>query len=132
MNISIETTYYNCLLSLDDIKSDGKDDFECLLNFNAGWLSCRRNFIFTKTNAKKFLSKMKKIDQPFGVVAVLENTTKNMKVEMECIGPGTIMLSAEGYDDSEFEQEARLGFNIKRAELDEFIGEFDTFLAQFS
>jgi len=132
MNISIETTYYNCSFSLVDIKCDENNHFECLLNFNAGWLSCRRNFIFTKNHAVKFSKKLKKIDEPFGVVAVLENTTKNMKVEMECIGPDTIMVSAEGYDNSEFEQGARLGFNIKKAELEEFMTKFNTFLAQFS
>ena len=128
MNIRIETTYYNCLFSLIDIKSNENMDFECTLNFNAGWLSCSRYFVFTKKDAKKFTRQIKKINEPFRLVASLENVNGNMKVEMECIAPDVIMVSAHGHDNSEFEQEARLGFNIKKSELTEFIREFDALL----
>ena len=128
MNICIETTFYNCSFSLIDIKSNANGDFECTLNFNAGWLSCSRPFTFSRNNVKKFSKNIRKLNQPFGVVAVLENINGNMKVEMECIAPDTVMVTANGYDNSEFEQEARLGFNIKKSELQEFAGKIGALL----
>ena len=119
MDINLKTTYYNCSFSLSDLNLDENGVYECVLNFNAGWLSCSRPFFFTKNNGKKFVKKLNKLDVPFGSIAVLESTSKNMKVQMECIAPGTIMISAEGFDDSEFEQEERLGFNINKDMLNE-------------
>ena len=75
---------------------------------------------------------IKEINRPFKIIAILENTSKNMKIQMECTAPGNIMVSAEGFDDSEFEQEAKLGFNINKAKLNEFVGKMDALLAKIS
>jgi hypothetical protein len=129
MDIHLETTYYNCSFSLVDVKSNEQGIFECTLNFNAGWLSCKRPFTFTRKNGEKFVNIIKKINKPFKIIAILENTSKNMKIQMECTAPGNIMVSAEGFDDSEFSQEARLGFNINKAKLNKFVGQMDALFA---
>ncbi len=128
MNIHLETTYYNCSFSLVDIKSNEHGVFECILVFNAGWLSCKRRFVFTRNSIKKFANEIIKINEPFRIVAILENTSKNMKIQMECTAPDNIMFSAEGFDNSEFEQEARLGFNINKAKLKELASQIDVLL----
>lgn len=69
-----------------------------------------------------------KINEPFGVVAILENTSENMKIQMECTAPGNIMFTAEGFDGSEFEQEATLGFNINKSKLNELVNQIDALL----
>ena len=75
---------------------------------------------------------MKIINEPFGIVAILENIKKNMKIQMECTAPGTIMISGECFEDSEFEQQAKLGFNIGQAKLKTFIIQMDALLGKNS
>jgi hypothetical protein len=129
VDIHLKTPYYNCSLAFIDVKLNGKDYFECLAVANSGWLSCERPLTFSRNNAKKFVNKIKKIDEQFETVAVLKDTHKNLVLKMECTAPGIVMVSGEFVEYSEFSQQAIFGFNIERAWLNGFINQLDTLLA---
>lgn len=109
---------------------DEQNYFECVIIFNAGWLSCKRPFAFSRSDAERFVRRIKKIEKPFGVVATLEDTNKNMRIQMECTAPGNIMISGECFEDSEFEQQAKLGFNIEKAKLNVFTNQMSVLLIE--
>jgi hypothetical protein len=132
VDIHLEATYYNCSLSLVDLKSNEQDYFECVVVFNSGWLSCKRPFTFSRNNAAEFARRIKKITKPFGIVATLEDTNKSTRIRMESTAPGSITISGECSEDSEFEQQARLAFNIQQTKLEAFMSEMDAFLKETS
>ncbi len=126
----METPYYNCVLSFVDVKSNEQGYLECVVIFNSGWLSCKRPFTFLRSDAEKFVRRIRKIKTPFGIVATLEDINKNMRIQMECTAPGTIMISGECFENSEFEQQAKLGFNLERAKLNDFTNQMSALLIE--
>jgi len=132
MDINLNTPYYNCSLAFVDVKLNDQDHFECMAVVNSGWLSCERPFTFSRNDAKKFVNTVKKINKPFKISAVLEDSHKNLVIKMECTAPGLVMVSGDFVEYSEFSQRAIFGFNIKRTMLNGFINQMDTLLAQNS
>ena len=128
MDIHIETPYENCSLSLIDIRFNDNSDMECTVEFNSGWLSCKRYQAFKKKKISLFLSRIKNISKPFDVMAVLEDIKENMQLQVECIAPGIIMIAGEFYEQSEFEQQARLGFNITEEKMKAFVNQMNALL----
>jgi len=128
MDIRIETKYHNCYLRLENIQASEVGDYECDLMFHSGWLSCQRFFMFSKNQANKFKRKLEKIKNPFDIIATLETKDKNSCIQFKCTGPGTIMVSGEFIEHSEFEQQATLGFNVSEDALNSFISEFGALL----
>ncbi|MCK5455887.1 MAG: hypothetical protein KAI45_02095 [Melioribacteraceae bacterium] len=132
MDILLETPYYNCSLAFTDVKLNNQDYFECLAVVNSGWLSCERPLTFSRNDGKKFVAKIKKINKPFKMIAVLEDTYKNIVIKMESTAPGMVMVSGEFIEHSEFTQQATFGFNIEKVGLNEFLKQMDSLLEQNS
>ena len=66
------------------------------------------------------------------MVAVLEDTHKNLVIKMESTAPGMVMVSGEFIEHSEFMQQATFGFNIEKVGLNEFLKQMDSLLEQNS
>ena len=127
MNIRIDTQYTNCSLFLDNIQIDDSS-YICDIKFNSGWLSCVRSFTFSREGAISFEKSVRKISEPFDTVANLESTNKESCISFECIDHGAIKIFGVFSEDSEFGQQAKLGFNIETHQFREFIESISTLI----
>ncbi len=132
MDIHLDTNYYNCSLSFVDTRLNKNGYFECDLIFNSGWLSCKQHSIFSRNNVRRFVENMKLLNEPFEIIAILESIKKNIQLKIECTAKDNILIGGELFEDSEFDQQAKLGFNIKQEKLNTFIRHMDELLAKNS
>jgi hypothetical protein len=132
MDIEFLTNDESKKISLLSIREVGGSEFVCQAVVKSGWLSCDRQFYFSKYYAQAFLSALRGMNESLCGEAILQTEYEEQFIKITCGERGGVNISGEFVEHAELPQKLEFNFETDQTVFLSLLQQFEQFLAKYN